>query len=109
MADDFHGLAPIPSYPLTDARDEQRYRVLVHRWVTMAGNVVSAPVTATATSLVVVFPRAEVDTNYGVQAFPNWATITSWSGKMTTQVTLNFSVLAPAGAMVDIVTFRSES
>lgn len=102
-------LAPVPAYPLTDARDEQRYRVLVHRWLTMAGNVVSAPVTTAATSLVVVFPRQEVDTKYGVHALPNWATVTSWSGKTTTQVTLNFSVLAPAGAMVDIITFRSES
>lgn len=102
-------LAPVPAYPLTDARDEQRYRVLVHRWLTMAGNFVSVPVTAAATSLVVVFPRQEVDTKYGVQISPNWATTTSWSGKTTTQVTLNFSVLAPAGAMVDIITFRNET
>lgn len=101
-------LAPIPAYPLTDARDEQRYRVLVHRWVTMAGNVVNVPVTLAATSLVVVFPRAEVDTKYGVLVTPSWSTTTFWSGKTTAQVTINFGTGAPAGALVDIVTFRSE-
>lgn len=108
MADTPTVLAPIPAYPLTDARDQQRYRVLVHRWLTMAGNVVSAPVTAAATSLVVVFPRQEVDTHYGVQISPNWSTTMHWSGKTTTQVTINFGTGAPAGALVDIVTFRAE-
>lgn len=109
MADAPNILAPIPAYPLTDARDEQRYRVLVHRWLTMAGNVVNVPVTTAATSLVVVFPRQEVDTKYGVQVTPNWSTTTYWSGKTTTQVTLNFSVGAPAGAQIDLITFRSET
>lgn len=78
------------------------------RWLTSAGNKVALAVTSTAVTVAVTWDRAEGDANYGVAATPSWATIVSVSAKTTTGCSINFSVAAPVGATVDVLTFRSE-
>lgn len=94
--------------PTHDAKDQAIWTRLRLRFFTMSGNQVNLPVTATDTTKAVVFPREEVDTEYGLSVTTNWDTTWWWTGKSTTGVTLNFSTPAPADAFVDVAAFRSE-
>lgn len=87
---------------------DERFRRLVRRFLTPAGNRIAVAVTAAATSVAVTFPRSEVDTNFGVVATPNWGTTVWVTNKSTTGCTVNFGTAAPANATVDLITFRSE-
>ena len=93
---------------LPDARQDAIWLRLRRRFFTSAGNTVQQAVTAAATSVAVTWPRTEVDTSYGVLATPSWNTTVWCSARTTTGATINFSVAAPAGATVDLITFRSE-
>ena len=93
---------------LSDARQDAIWLRLRRRFFTSAGNAVQQAVTLGATSVTVTWPRTEVDTNYGVLATPSWGTTVWVSARTTTTSTISFGTAAPAGATVDIITFRSE-
>lgn len=84
------------------------WRRLKRRFFTSAGNAVALSVTATHTTLAVVFPRTEVDTKYGVAALPSWLTTIACTAKTTTGCTLSFGTAAPSGATIDLATYRTE-
>lgn len=84
------------------------WRRLKRRFFTPSGVSVALPVTATATTVTWTFPRAEVDTAYGVVALPSWLTTVACTTKGTTSLTLSFGTAAPANATVDLHSFRSE-
>lgn len=91
-----------------DATTERRFRTLVRRHLTPAGNYPAKAVTLAATTLTVTFPRAEQDTAYGVSATPSWLTTVAVTSKSTTGLTITFGTAAPASATCDIATYRSE-
>ena len=91
-----------------DAVDLRRFRTLVRRHLTPAGNYPKQPVTLAATSVSITFPRAEQDTAYGVSATPSWLTTVAVTSKSTTGCTITFGTAAPANATVDVSTFRTE-
>jgi hypothetical protein len=65
-------------------------------------------VTLAATTKAITFPRSEPDTSYGVVATPSWGTTVWVTNRAKTGFTLNFGTGAPANALVDWLTFRSE-
>lgn len=91
-----------------DRRAEEESRRLRVRCLTSAGNQVQLAVTLAATTTAVTFARTEPDTSYGVQATPSWGTTVWVTNRTTTGFTLNFGTGAPANAVVDVLTFRSE-
>lgn len=99
---------PFLGSPTTDARQDAVWLRIRRRFFTSAGNRVAVAVTAAATTVAITFPRTEVDTNYGVNATPNWGTTVWVTNKTTTGCTVNFGTAAPANATVDLITFRSE-
>lgn len=88
--------------------DLRRFLTLCRRHLTPAGNYPAQSVTLAATTKAITFPRAEQDTAYGVSALTNWLTTVAVTTKTTTGCTLTFGTAAPAGAKVDIATYRSE-
>jgi hypothetical protein len=94
---------------VTDYRWEQAQSMLMQRHLTRAGNKVQLPVPLNATSLAVAANVPEqTDANYGVQATPNWNTAVWITSKTKTGYTVNFGTMAPANAVIDCLTFRSE-
>ncbi len=91
-----------------DARDEERSRRLLLRFLTQAGNGVAVPVTVTATTKAITLPRTERDGQYGVCVTPSWGTTTWVTAKTATGFTINLGTAAPANATVDYATFRTE-
>jgi len=91
-----------------DARQATNWRRVQRRHLTPAGNVVALGLATGATTVLVTFPRAEVDTAYGVLVTPSWNTTVWVTGKTTTGCTVNAGTAAPAGGTVDLLTFRSE-
>ena len=90
------------------AREDTYWLRIRRRFLTSAGNGIAQAVTTGAGNVAVTFPRSEVDTNYGVNATPSWNTTVWVTAKSTTGCTINFGTVAPAGATVDFITFRSE-
>jgi hypothetical protein len=84
------------------------FATLVRRHLTPAGNYPAQSVTLAATTLTVTFARPEQDTAYGVSACPNWLTTVAVTSKTKTGCTITFGTAAPASAVCDIQTYRSE-
>lgn len=84
--------------------DRLQYRVL-----TPAGAHVALPVGAAATTLAVVFARAEGTATYGVHVTPSWLTTVACTAKTTTGCTLAFGT-APGGSggTVDVFTTHDD-
>lgn len=91
-----------------DAIDLRRFRTLIRRHLTPAGNYPKQSVTLAATTLTITFPRAEQDTAYGLVVTPSWLSTVAVTSKSTTGCTITFGTAAPASATVDVMTFRSE-
>jgi hypothetical protein len=90
-------------------RESRQFQVIRRRVLTAGGNTIALPVLAALTSLVVVFPQVESDVNYGVSVTPNWGTTVWVTTKTVTGYTVHFGTAAPASALLDITTFRTES
>jgi hypothetical protein len=91
-----------------DRRAEQEQQRLRVRHLTSAGTAVQAAVTLAATTKAVTFLRTEPNALYGVVATPSWGTTVWVTNRTTTGFTLHFGTGAPANALVDWLTFRSE-
>lgn len=91
-----------------DALDLRRFRTLIRRHLTPAGNYPKQSVPLAATTLTITFPRAEQDTAYGVSALPNWLTTVAVTSRSTTGLTVTFGTAAPASATCDVLTYRTE-
>lgn len=92
---------------LTDAREQEQFRRMRRRFATVGGTGVNVPVVS-ATSVVATFPRAEVDTAYGVTVAPTWDTRWWVSAKATDGFTVQFSATSGASDTIDYITFRTE-
>jgi hypothetical protein len=99
----------VPPFGGGSTRGDRWLNALKRRWLTQAGNQLALPVTATNTTLAVVFLNPENTIHYGVIAVPNWNTTVWVTAKTATGCTLNFGTAAPGSAVVDVATFRSEA
>lgn len=79
------------------------------RFFTQAGNGVAAPVTPSATTVTITLPRVEQNALYGVTVTPSWLTTVKVTAKTTTNFLVTFGTAAPVSAVIDYVTFRSDS
>lgn len=105
-------VAPSPANAsLQDPREAAIWSRLRLRHFTPSGCGVDVAVSAAATSLVVVFERAEPDTSYGLSVLPSWST-TAYvvaADKATTGFTVTFGTGAPGGGgVIQWTSFRSE-
>ena len=94
---------------MSGTRDDEQWRRLRRRALTIGGNGVNVSVTLAATSKAVVFARTEVDALYGVVITPSWLTTHAVTAKATTGFTVTFGTGAPANATFDFITHRTES
>lgn len=91
-----------------DTMDRAQQGINLTRNLTRAGNFPNLPVALGASSVMVTFPLAELDTGYGVKVTPGWDTTFWVSNKAVTGCTISFGTPAPPNATCDVSTFRSE-
>lgn len=100
-----------PAQSLESPQEAAKWSRLRLRFFTSAGNGVDLVVGAGATSLAIVFARAEPNTDYGVALTPGWSTTAyvPLADKSKTGFTARFGTAAPGGGSVcSFATFRSE-
>lgn len=103
------GSGPYAGGPSGDKKADAVWNRIRRRFFTQAGNGVAVPVTLAATTITITLPRVESNATYGVNVTPNWLTTSKVTLKTTTNFVVTFGTGAPASALIDYITFRSET